>query len=322
MKASTTDIAEDYRLMPEDFVKHLFATLGIVVALVLVLAGIFNLPEVPPLSIQRYAIANPVGFEQVALRALDGQGRIANYGPPYNHGTGNVESTIQSAVGILYPVNTAQDFVLHPLAMAAAINPVIRAPLDAYQHASHASQERWEAQLTRGLTQARVQGGRVVLPPGHYGPLAALLADTLALGRSGLMSGALVRNPAVVTRFDSQNALLFLQGQPLHATAQPLGLTGEQWGIIHAAVPGYPGAWWMTLPTWAYQWSFVASAPAADAIALSIGFLFWLILAFTPWIPGWNRVPRLLGVYRLVWKGYYRRGSPPVPGDIRSKLRL
>jgi hypothetical protein len=31
-----------------------------------------------------------------------------------------------------------------------------------------------------------------------------------------------------------------------------------------------------------------------------------LLLLFLPWIPGLNRLPRYLKVYRLIWKDYYR----------------
>jgi hypothetical protein len=306
MSARTDDMVHDYRMVPEDFMKHLLSTLAIVAALVLGLSIAFGVPEKPPLTIQHYASTQPVAFEQVVLRALDGQGQIADYGPPYNHGTGSVQSIFQVWVGVIHPVNTAQDFVLKPLAMAATINPSITPALAAFRHASAATQAKWEAAMTTALNHAKVVDGRVVVPAGHYGPLPTLLNAALALGKSGLMSGALIRNPNVITRFDNQNYLLFLQGQPLQSLAQTLDLTGGQWGIIHSAVPGYPGAWWMTIPTWIYQWPFVANSSAPDATALSIGFLFWLLLALIPWIPGLNRVPEWVGVYRLIWKGYYR----------------
>ena len=305
------DVVDDYRMVPEDFVKHLTATLMIVVVIVLLASILFSVPEAKPLTIRHYATTHPIGFEEVAIRALDGQGRIANYGPPYNHGTGNVESGIQQMVGILHPINAAQDFILKPLAMAARINPAIRAPLSAFVHASPSQQAFWERQFTIALAHAYHQNGRVILPPGQYGPLAPLMADTLHLGRSGLMSGALIRNPQVVTRFNNQNYLLFLQGAPLHDIAGPLQLKGTQWGIIHPAVKGYPGAWWMTIPTWIYQWPFVANSPANDAIALSLGLGVWLLLAITPWIPVWNQVPKWAGVYRLIWKRYYQEHQEP-----------
>jgi hypothetical protein len=317
--AATPDMVTDYREVPEDFVKHLFTTLAIVIVVVLAAALLFGVPEAQPLTIKSYASQHPVTFEQVVLRALDGQGQIANYGPPYNHGTGSVQSGLQLWAGVIHPVNTAQDFVLKPLSMAAAINPAINPALASFRHASPALQARWEANMTKALNHATVRNGVVVVPPGNYGPLPTLLNAALALGRSGLMSGALIRNPSVITRFDNQNYLLFLQGTPLQTDPATQPLLGSNWGIIHSAVPGYPGAWWMTIPTWIYQWPFVANSNAPDATALSIGLLFWLALALTPWIPGWNKLPRYLKVYRLIWKDYYAsRPTPAEPGSAQK----
>ena len=318
MTTTSHDMVHDYRLVPEDFVKHLLSTLAIITVVVLAAAVAFGVPEAQPLTIKGYATSHPVQFEQVALRALDGQGQIADYGPPYNHGTASLQSPLQSAVGVLHPVNAAQDFILKPLSMAASINPAIKPLLAAFKAASPAQQQKWEAALTTGLQKAHAVNGQVIVPSGRYGPLASLMADTLALGRSGLMSGALTRNPSVITHFDNQNSLLFLQGTPLQTDPATQSLQGFNWGIIHSAVPGYPGAWWMTVPTWIYQWPFVANSNAPDAMALSIGFLFWLALALTPWIPGWNRVPRLVKVYRLIWKGYYADHRPPSAPDSRE----
>lgn len=314
------DMVKNYRMVPEDFVKHLFSTLGIVAVVVLLASIVFGVPEKQPLTIQHYAQTNPVGFEQVALNALDGQGRIANYGPPYNNGTGSVESPLQKASGIWHPINTAQDFILKPLSMADTVNPGFGPTLKAFESAPVQTQSTWENNYNTALAKAHLVNGNVVVPSGNYGPMPQLMKEALALGKSGLYSGALIRNPKVVTRFDNQNYLLFLQGGPLHQAAAPLQLAGEQWGIAHPAVAGYPGAWWMTVPTWIYQWGFVKKSPAADALALSIGFLFWLALALTPWIPGWNRLPRYLGVHKLIWKEFYHgqaADTPPALDDRR-----
>lgn len=297
---------DHYDNVPEDFVKHLVTTLAVVALLVVFASLAFGVPEAHPLTIKSYARKNPVAFESLVLRALDGTGHIASYGPPYNHGTGNIESPLQTTMGIWHPIDAAQDFVLKPLTMASTVNPAIAGPLHTFVHASPAQQAAWEKSYAAALTQAPERNGHLVIPPGSYGPMPALLHAALTLGQSGLMSGALIRHSAVVTRFDNQNYLLFLQGAPMHQIAKPLGLLGTQWGIIHPAVPGYPAAWWMTIPTWIYQWPFVAASPANDAIALSLGFVVWLLLALVPWIPGLNQLPRVLGVYRLIWKGFYR----------------
>jgi hypothetical protein len=307
---SQDDMVHNYRYVPEDFVKHLMGTLGIVTVLVLVLAALFGVPEEPPLTIQKDALANPVAFEVMTTHDINGQGQMANYGPPYNHGTANLEFIFQKWMGILHPLNAQQDFILKPLQMAAKVNPAITPVLARYAAASPAQQVLWANNYETALTKGTVKNGVVVVPTGHYGPVPAMMNDMLKMGESGLMSGALTRNPSVVTRFNNMKYVLFLEGDPLQGAAIPFRLGGTQWGIIHSAVVGYPGAWWMTVPTWIYQWPFVANALASDAIALSLGFVFWLALALTPWIPGWNRIPRYLGVYKLIWKDYYGRPHP------------
>ncbi len=307
------DVVKHYRMVPEDFVKHLFSTLAIVVAVVIAASIFFGVPERQPLTIKSYASAHPVAFEQMALRALDGKGQIASYGPPYNHGTASLQTPMQAWVGVIHPVNAANQFILKPLTMASAINPVISHILATFRAASPVKRADWEARYAKALNQGVYRNGTVATAPGNYGPLPALLNETLNLGKSGLMSGALIRNGSVITRFDNQNYLLFLQGAPLQNAPQTQPLQGANWGIIHPAVKGYPGAWWMTIPTWVYQWPFVANSAAPDALALSIGFLFWLALAFTPWIPGLNKLPRYLGVHRLIWKDFYRNQPPGGP---------
>ncbi|MCL4494329.1 MAG: cytochrome B6 [Firmicutes bacterium] len=312
------EMVHDYQYVPEDFMKHLMTTLGIVVIMVLVLAAVFGVPEKPPLTIQGYATKHPVAFERMATRDLNGHGEIANYGPPYNDGTGYVESGLQKLSGIWHPINAEQDFILKPLRMAATLNPRIMSALRTFESASRARQITWANNYEKALGgHGRVTGDRVIVPAGNYGPVPALITATWQLGKSGLMSGALTRNPHVVTRFNNQDYVLFLEGAPLHHAAAPLHLLGDQWGIIHAAVPGYPAAWWMTIPTWIYQWPFVAHSKAADAIALSLGLGVWLLLALTPWIPGWNRIPYYLGVYKLIWKDfYYRRAQKEDRHDV------
>ncbi|HBQ94222.1 MAG TPA: cytochrome B6, partial [Sulfobacillus sp.] len=230
------DMVQDYKYVPEDFMKHLMATLGIIIVLVLVLSALFGVPEKPPLTIKGYATQHPVAFEAVATRDLNGQGEIANYGPPYNNGTGYVESDLQKISGIWHPINAEQDFILKPLNMASSINPAISPALRTFESASRAQQIVWANNYEKAVTtHGRYVGGKVVVPAGNYGPVPTLMNATLQLGKSGLMSGALIRNPNVITRFNNLNYLLFLQGAPMHSAAAPLQLKGEQWGIIHAA---------------------------------------------------------------------------------------
>lgn len=317
---SQPDTVTRYHMVPEDFVKHLLSTLAIVAAVVLLASILFGAPEKKPMTIDGYATAHPVAFEQMTLRALDGQGQIASYGPPYNHGTADVQTPLQSAVGVIHPINAATDFVLVPLREAAQVNPAIRASLHAFNTASPHERAVWETHYSKALAQGIYTHGQVRTAPGNYGPLPAMMNALLHLGQSGLMGSALLNenNGSFITKFDNQNYVLFLQGTPLQTAPETQALQGSNWGIIHSAVNGYPGAWWMTIPTWIYQWGFVANSSMPDALALSLGFGFWLLLALIPWIPGLNRVPRYLGVHRLIWRDFYRHHVGDEPSQSKK----
>lgn len=298
------DITHRYRYIPADFVKHLLSTTLVVAVLTAVLSGLFHEPVRPALKIDVYATTYPKEFLTVALGDLNGSGEIANYGPPYNHGTGSVQDFVQKWVGVIHPVYPRKDFVLQPLAYAAHMDPGLPPALHQFTHASAAQQTRWEQAFGTALQHARVRGSQVMLPAGAYGPLGTMMQGLLHLGQSGLMAGALNRSPADY-QFDNQNAVLFLQGTPLHHAAKKLELEGNQWGIIHEERAPYPGPWWMTIVTAIYQLPFIANASAADALALGSGMVVFLVLMLAPWIPGINRLPRLLGIHRLIWRKYY-----------------
>lgn len=305
-----TDVTHRYRYVPADFIKHLATTTLVVAVLAVVMAAVFREPVRPALKIQQVANQQPILFQEVALGDLSGQGKIASYGPPYNHGTNFVQTPMQVWVGVIHPIDPRNDFVLKPLAMARVLNPQIGPALTQWQQASSAQQSRWMAAYGSALHHARAVNGHVIVPTGHYGPVPTMLNGLLQLGQSGLMTGALNRSPADY-QFDNMPSLLFLQGKPLHQAASKLELLGEQWGIIHEENAPYPGPWWMTIVTAIYQIPYIANASAADAMALTGGMVLFLLLVLAPWLPVINRLPRYLGVHRLIWRDYYRTQHPP-----------
>ncbi|WP_053960338.1 hypothetical protein [Sulfobacillus thermosulfidooxidans] len=300
------DVTHRYKYIPADFAKHLLSTTIVIAILTILLSAIFHEPVRPAIKISQYAREHPLGFVKVAMGDLDGQGEIANYGPPYNNGNGSVQDFVQRWVGILHPVYPREDFILKPLQYAASINPHFNPPLQQFLAASPSQQTQWERAYNQVLPKAKYINGQIIVPPAPYGPVASLMQDLLQLGQSGLMTGALDRSPADY-QFDNQNSLLFLQGKPLHDAAAKLELKGNQWGIIHEEDAPYPGPWWMTIVTAIYQIPFIANASAADALALGSGLVLFLFLMFAPWIPVLNRLPRYLGVHRLIWRDYYKK---------------
>jgi len=172
--------------------------------------------------------------------------------------------------------------------------------------------------MVRCLAGARVQGTTVRLPAGGYGPVAPLLAGLLDLGRSGLLEPAVDNSPRIYST-DNTRSILFLQSAALPAQAARFHLIGSQWGMMNET-GNYPGQAWLWLYTLGYQVPAYASSPNADALVMATIAVLTLVLLLLPWIPGLNRLPRLLGVYRLIWRDYYRdraaptaAPSPPTP---------
>jgi hypothetical protein len=304
------DVTHNYRYVETDFVKHLLTTTLVIAVLAVILSALFREPVRPALKIDTFAQAHPVLFEKVAIGDINGQGSIADYGPPYNNGTGSLQDPVQKFVGVIHPVNTERDFVVRPLEMAAHLDPSIRPALARWKAAPRSQQIAWANAYLGALDHARVSRGRVLVAPGPYGPVSAMMRTFLSLGQSGLLSGALNRSSGDYA-FNSMNSLLFMQGRPLHLAAGRLELLGNQWGIIHEENAPYPGPWWMTIVTAIYQIPYIANASAGDALALGLGLILFVLLMVAPWIPGVNRLPRYLGLYRLIWRSYYDERRAP-----------
>lgn len=307
---SKLSVSHDYRYVTVDFVKHLASTLITVLILTVTLAVVFGSPQAPHLTIQRYALNHPKTFEKVALGDLMGTGAIASYGPPYNAGTAMVQSPMQQSMGILFPFDPRMIDVINPLRQASTLNGSLGRALTDFLGASSVQQKLWESRYQKALDHAARHGHSLTVPPGGYGPVGTMMAGLLKLGQSGLYRGAITKSSSYY-QFNSTAPLLFLQGIPLHQLAARSNLLGEQWGLIHEENPYYPGPWWLVLVTAIYQIPAIANSPAADAEALGIGLLLWVILYLWPWIPGLNRLPKRLGVYRWMWSSFYRRHEEP-----------
>jgi len=300
------------RMVESDLVKELAWAVAAMTALLLVLAAVFGSPpDEPALTAQSVARHDPAAIVQVALDALDGQGTIAAYGPPYNRGTGSVQRlgpiSPQRWAGVTIPVNAARVFFLTPLRRMVPLDPALGASLAAFQGASATRRSAWEAAYARALPRGRLTGSRFVVPTASAGPLPALMNGYLDLARTGALESVINLHGGVY-QTDFTRALLLLQDQPLQTVAARQGLLGSEWGMMKE--PGdYPGAVWLWLYTMLYQIPPWATSSAGDLmVGLTVGLLtFGLLLV--PWIPGVRDIPLLLPVYRRIWRRHYREGQ-------------
>ncbi len=304
------------RMMPYDFIREALIALLAIFVLALVLAGFLSSPDDPPLTLQQYAQQSPVSFVTTAMKELSGTSVIAQYGPPYNQGTGSVQSigpiSLQQIAGVTIPIDTAHDYVLDPLAIAAQSNPQVAAALQTFTRAAATQQSAWEDAYTQALSKATANQGHVIVSQGNYGPLPIMMDHLLILGSSGALDGLLLRSKGFYQN-DFTRPLLFLSEDALPSKATQLNLLGTQWGMMNET-GNYPGAAWLWLYTFWYQIPPYNTSSSADALVLVTMGILTALLVFFPYLPYLNRLPYYLGVHRLIWREYYR--------DVRVEHRI
>ncbi len=299
------------RKAPYDLIKEFLLALAVVTVLVILLSAILSSPDEPPLTIKSVSLQAPDTYVSTVLSELTGTSAIAGYGPPYTTQSGSVQGigsfSIQKLIGVHIPVDTANDFVLSPLGQAALTNPTLKGALGRFNHASAKQQADWETAYSKALGRAKVSGSNLRVPSCPCGPVPSMMTAMLRLSQSGAMDGLLLTTPHYY-QTDYTRSLLFLQDDSAVQThAQQLNLLGSQWGVMNET-GNYPGQAWLWLYTLLYQIAPYNTAwnPSIDLAAMLTLGLASLLLILVPWIPGLNRLPRYLGVYRLIWKEYYR----------------
>ena len=293
----------------------------IVLALTLGLAGVLSSPDVPPVTVATWARLAPADFLATAASELDGTSETATYGPPYNNASGSTQRLLFSPAtitGITQPVNAAQDFVLGPLAALAVSDPAITAPLAAYRAAPPAQQQKWASAYTAAVAKVTFASGSPVVPSAGDGPVPALMAGELTLGRSGALDTDLLsQQPFYGSNFTKP--LLFIEdGAYFASQAQAMGLTGSQWGVMNET-GSYPGQPWLWLYTLWYQVPGWTNSANIDMIAIYMTGLATILLLLVPFIPGLRDIPRLIPVHRLIWRSWYRTDPGPASGQDASR---
>jgi quinol-cytochrome oxidoreductase complex cytochrome b subunit len=275
LRPRSSDQASYYRglhMMPYDLIREGLIALLAIFVLVVAFAGFLSSPDEPPLTIQQYAQQNPVGFVTTAISELNGTSALAQYGPPYNEGTSSVQFigpvSLQQLAGVKIAIDTAQVYVLAPLAIAAQSDPQVETALQTFTQAGAKQQAAWEDAYTKALVKATGSNGHVVVPQGDDGPLPVMMDNLLALGSSGALDGLLLR------------------------------------GVMNET-GNYPGQAWLWLYTLWYQVPPYNTSSNADALVLVVMGILTAIVVLFPFLPYLNRLPYFLGVHRLIWREYY-----------------
>ena len=300
-------------------------TIATLVILVLTvgLASLLSSPDDPPLTVRSWVQVDPGDFLATAATELDGSSLSANYGPPYNNNSGSVQRLLfspQTWFGVTQPIDTAQTYVLGPLASVAPTDPALAAALARYNAASTDQQNKWTANYEKAVANVKFVNGTPVIPAGNYGPVPVMLASELTLARSGAIDSDLLAQRAFYGT-DFTKPLLFLADGGYYVDQATAGhLTGNQWGVMNetGSYPGQPWLWlyqlWYHLPGW-------RNSTNVDLIAIYMTGLATLLLLLVPFIPGLRDIPRWIPVHRLVWRNWNQQAAagPTAPSEPGPK---
>ena len=295
-----------------DLLKEVFIAFLVALILVGACAYVFSSPDEHPVTLKSWSNAAPVAFAQTAMTELDGTSGVATYGPPYTRTPGVSQKLgpigLEQAAGTRIPINTAQDFVLGPLATLPD-QPALAAALATYEGASPAQQATWDVAYEKVVADATFSGGLLVVKPGPYGPVGVLMSDIESMARSGALDGALLATPQLYGTDYTKPLLFIADGSYLGDQASMRHLTGDQWGMMNET-GNYPGQAWLWLYTFFYQVPPMNSSSSGDVEVWAIMMGLTLLLALVPFIPGLRSIPRGIGIYRLIWRQHYRSLGP------------
>jgi len=303
------------RMARYDLVKELtYALIGVAV-LALVLAAAFSSPDVPPITVATWAQADPVDFVTTATGELAGSTTSAGYGAPYNNAGGEQSwgpIAPQVWFGQRIPVDSANAFVLQPLALASVGNADLGKALGDWKAASADQQTKWLNAYTDALGKATVTDGKVTVADGDYGPLPTMMNGLLSVAQSGGLDGLLLTNGRFYQTDYTQGLLFIGDGGYLAGLATAANLTGSQWGMMNETGQ-YPGQTWLWLYTMWYQvWPFNSdtgflglNGGNADLGIVILMTVLTAALALVPLIPILRDIPRWVPIHRLIWREYY-----------------
>jgi hypothetical protein len=293
---------------PYDIVKEGFVALLAVAVLVVLLAVVFSSPNEPAVTLKTWSVADPVDFAQTAITELDGTSGTATYGPPYNNTPDSSQHIgfFEPAqwFGVHQPIDTAQDFVLGPL-RTLVTQPVTQAAVQHYEDATPAQQSAWTTAYEKAVANATEVHGRLHVPAGRFGPVGVIISSLTSMAQTGGLDGTLLSGGLFYNTNYTKPLLFIADGGYYNTLASNMHLTGSQWGVMNET-GSYPGQPWLWLYQMWYHVSPFQNSTSVDVWAIYLTGICTVLLLLVPFIPGLRDIPRVVPVYRLVWRSWYR----------------
>lgn len=318
-KALKVSEAEEWRgpTRRYDILKEGVIASVVVLVLAVLLAGLLSSPDEPPVTVATWAKLAPADFMATTASELAGTSETAKYGPPYNNGSSNVQkigASWQMLAGVRQPINAARTFVVLPLETIAPSNSRLAEALKQYNTATPNQQITWAQTYLKSVHDVTFKKGTPLVPKADDGPVPTLVDYELSMAQSGAIdTDLLAQQPFYGTNYTKP--LLFIEdGSYFASLAKAQHLTGSQWGMMNET-GSYPGQPWLWLYALWYQVPSFSKSANVDLIAVYLTGLGTVLLLMVPFIPGLRDVPKLVPIYRLIWRHWDSGESkhPPRP---------
>ena len=255
----------------------LFVRGGVLIGLLLLLAAVFPSPFLKPETVKSVAQADPSLVAQTLTSEFDHSSDTATY-----------LDSIQP-----YTFDTRVVFISAPYQQLVVAHGQPNL-LDRYNSEPQATQD---AQLKQAQDYfANTYPAKA--DPSN--PLESVISTLTTASAAGVYEPVLsAANPTTNNTY----TLRFLADTGvLDDRAQALGITTEQYGMLYeeqGKIP--PGAWWLA-PIGLLNHTVLAHDDNGDRDGAIILGSFLLLLVAFPFIPGLNRIPEWLKVYKLIWR--------------------
>lgn len=256
----------------------LFIRGTVLVALMLALASVFPSPLIKPDTIQSVARNDSKLVAQTLVSEFTHDSDTATYMDSINP----------------YNFDTREIFVSAPYSQYVALthSPDLLKKYGSEPSAVQAAQLKQTQDYFENTYPAK---------PNPKNPLEGVIISLTNMADTGLYQSSL--NSANPNGDQSAYALRFLADTGvMEDQAQSLGITTDQYGMLHEEkghVP--PGAWWLA-PIGLLNHTVLSNDDNGDRDGAIILGLFLLFLLAIPFIPFLNRVPDWLRLYKPFWR--------------------
>ena len=263
----------------------LLARVSGLTATILLLAIILPSPYLKPITIQEVAKADPAIFATTLVKELDGSSDTAVY-------KDNIAP---------YTFDSRDVYVFSPYRQLQQLNSVGFNKGDQLVVIQNQSANNRSQQLVDAAKFFENWDGKV--PTGTDNNVVTVVSQLVGLAQAGLYEPTLAAANAKATPGNSTTYVLrFLSDSGvLETKASSLGLTTDQWGMLHEEGGYAPSAWWLA-PIGILNHTVLVGDNNGDRDAALIFGSFFILLAAFPFIPIVNQLPDKLKVYKLIWR--------------------